>query len=266
MTPGAALVFGLGDVASAVGHVLHRAGWRVALAADAPPRAHRRRMAFADAWWDGVAVLEGVFCHKTEPAALAAGNWPAGAIPFLRLAPGAALGLLPWTLAVDGRVAKRSAPLTLRGRAPLTLGCGPGHVAGTTCDLAIETQRGDRLGAIIAAGLTAPLSGEPHPIAGIGRARIVYAPAAGRLSVLCDIGAPVTAGQAVARLGPLGIAAPLAGTLRGIMRDGSDVAPGDKLCEVDPRPPESAQVAGLGARPLVVAQGVLRAAATCLSG
>jgi tRNA (Thr-GGU) A37 N-methylase len=32
----------------------------------------------------------------------------------------------------------------LRDRAALSIGCGPGHVAGETCDLAIETQWAQR--------------------------------------------------------------------------------------------------------------------------
>jgi hypothetical protein len=37
-------------------------------------------------------------------------------------------------------------------------------VAGETCDLAIDTHWGDRLGAVIPAGPTAALAGEPHAI------------------------------------------------------------------------------------------------------
>lgn len=259
MTGRTALVLGQSEAASATAHRLHRGGWRVALAADAPPKVHRRRMAFADAWWDGSAVLEGTACIRLSPERIARQGCAMGVVPFLALAPEAALGVLPWAVAVDARLAKRSPPLRLRGRAALTIGCGPGHIAGETCDLAIETQWGERLGAVIAAGPTAALAGEPRAIEGIGRERIVYAPVAGVLRALRDIGDPVAAGETVARIGETGIAAPIGGTLRGMLRDGLEVAQGDKLLEVDPRPAHLAIFAGIGQRPAMIAGGVARA-------
>ncbi|MFN3616158.1 MAG: TSUP family transporter, partial [Rubrimonas sp.] len=257
----AVLVFGLGEAASAIARRLRRDGRRVALTADAPPKAHRRGMCFADAWWDGAATLDGVACMRGDPAALAAGRWPDGAIPLLATPADAALALTPWAVVVDGRVAKRGDPMRLRGRAGLTIGCGPGHFAGDTCDLAIETQWGDRLGAVIDAGPTAAMAGEPRIIEGVGRERMVYAAAAGVLSVLRDIGAPVRAGETVARLDGAPVGAPIAGTIRGMLRDGLAVAPGDKLCEVDPRPPGRAVFSGVGPRPAAIAEGAARAVA-----
>jgi xanthine dehydrogenase accessory factor len=60
------LVQGLGEVASAVAHVLWTAGFDVALQANAPPLAHRRKMAFADACWEGSAVLDVLICRQTH--------------------------------------------------------------------------------------------------------------------------------------------------------------------------------------------------------
>lgn len=59
MTGRTALVFGLSEAASAIAHRLHRDRWRVVLALDAPPKAHRRHMSFADFWWDGSVALNG---------------------------------------------------------------------------------------------------------------------------------------------------------------------------------------------------------------
>lgn len=254
-----AVVFGLSEVASATAYRLRGAGWRVVLACARPPKVHRRAMAFADVWWDGTAVLAGLACVRTDPHRIRRGAWPAGNLPFVALGVAEALALSPWALAVDARLAKRSAPLALRARAGLSLGCGPGHVAGRTCDLAIETQWGADLGMIRVRGPTAALSGEPKTIEGVGRERIVYAPAAGRLRVLCAIGDPVAAGETVAFIGMHSVAAPIAGTLRGILRDGLEILPGDKLCEVDPRPENLAQFSGIGLRPATIATAILRA-------
>lgn len=55
------LVRGLGEIGSAVAHRLFTGGYPVVIhqGPDAP-RAHRRAMSFADAFFDGVAVLDGV--------------------------------------------------------------------------------------------------------------------------------------------------------------------------------------------------------------
>lgn len=266
MTGRTALVLGLSEAASATAHRLHRDGWRVALAADAPPKVHRRKMSFADVWWDGSAALDGATCTRVTPEEMLSGGDLPASVPFLPLTPDAALGVLPWAVAIDARLAKRSAPLRLRGRAPLAIGCGPGHVAGETCDLAVETQWGERLGGVIAAGPTAALAGEPCAIEGVGRERIVYAPLGGVFEALRDIGDAVEAGETVARIGETEIAAPIGGTLRGMLRDGLEVERGDKLLEVDPRPPARAVFAGIGQRPAAIAAGVLCAVAMIRPG
>ncbi len=259
MTGRTALVFGLSEAASATAHRLHRDGWRVALAADAPPKVHRRKMSFSDIWWDGSSVLNGAVCVSLAPEQISRRACPIGVIPFVALTPEASFDLQPWAVAVDARLAKRSVPLPLRGRAALTIGCGPGHIAGETCDLAIETQWGERLGAVIEAGPTAALAGEPRAIEGVGRERIVYAPDGGVLKTLREIGDPVVAGETVARIRDTEIAAPIRGTLRGMLRDGFEVECGDKLLEVDPRPAHLAMFIGIGQRPAMIAEGVSRA-------
>lgn len=261
MTVRAVLVFGLGEVASAIAHRLQRDGRSVVLAADTPPKAHRRLMCFADAWWDGSAVLSGLACVRVMPDRLLRAGWPQEMVPFIEIGTDAALGLLPWSVAVDARMAKRGAPLMLRQRAGLSIGCGPGHVAGQTCDLAIETQWGDRLGAVLTDGPTAPLAGEPASIDGVGRERIVYAPVSGPLRVLRDIGEAVARGDRVAQIGDRAILAPIGGTLRGMMRHGSTVSLSEKLCEVDPRPANLAVFSRIGQRPAAIADGVSRALA-----
>jgi xanthine dehydrogenase accessory factor len=104
---------------------------------------------------------------------------------------------------VDARMRKRAVPEKQRGLAPLTVGLGPNFVAGDTVDLAIETMWGDRLGKVIEAGATLPLAGEPRPIGGVGRARFVYAPEAGRFVTGARIGDQVEQGAVVATVGHL---------------------------------------------------------------
>jgi len=65
----AALVRGFNDVASAVAHRLFRDGLPVAMHNETDaPRTHRRMMGFADAYFDGAAVLEGVTARRCDTA------------------------------------------------------------------------------------------------------------------------------------------------------------------------------------------------------
>jgi len=175
-----------------------------------------------------------------ERAVWRATIFPLGAGSVLGAILGAlALGLLSWLVAIDARLAKWGAPLALRGQVALSIGCGPGHVAGLTCDVAVETRWGDDLGAVILCGPTATLADEPRAIDGIGD--------------------PVAGGDIVARIGAYPVAAPICGTLRGMLRGGIAGEVKDKLCEVDPRPEGLAVFTGIGQRPAAIAEGVARA-------
>lgn len=217
-------------------------------------------MSFANAWWDSAAELDGLICKRctlAEARAVVASP----IIPLVSVPVSKALAALPCHVLVEARLAKRSVPASIRGLAPLTIGLGPGFEAGGNCDIAIETQWGPRLGAVIRQGGTAPLAGEPRPIDGIGRERNVYAAQDGQWRTSQNIGQPITEGQVVAYLDDTPVTAPLAGTIRGLLRDGLTVSAGDKVLEIDPRPLALALFAGIGARPATIAQGVLAAIA-----
>ena len=258
---GLALILGLTEAASVAALILGRTGRPVALAADAPPRAHRRGMCLADAWWDGKAELDGMTARLCDPRSPP----PAGIVPVYRLSAQEAVRTLFAAVLIDARLAKRDAPPDLRELAPLTIGCGPGHAAGAgahaTCHVAIETGWGPDLGRVLHEGPTRPLAGEPRVFEGVGRERIVYAPAGGILHANKPIGAPVSAGEVVARIGAMPVAAPIAGTIRGLMRPGLVLRPRDKVLEIDPRPPERALFTGPGARPTAIATGICAAVA-----
>ena len=252
------LVRGIGDVGSAVAHRLFGAGYAVAIH-DAPaPTTSRRTMAFTDAVFDGHATLAGATATLVDDLSVARALLesraaiPATVIPFAD-----ALAALAPSVLVDARMRKRATPETQRGLAALTIGLGPNFVAAETVDLAIETAWGDDLGAVIAHGTTRALAGEPRALAGHARDRFVYAPIAGTFHTAQRIGDSVTAGEIVARIGDTPLAAPLAGTLRGLTHDGVPVALGTKVIEIDPlgRPAP----VGIGERPSRIADGVLRA-------
>jgi xanthine dehydrogenase accessory factor len=253
------LVRGAGDVGSAVAVVLYRAGYAVALHDERTTSTPRRGMAFADAVFDGWAMLDALTAVRVKtPAELRHALNLGDAVPAAVTSFSDAIEAESWAALIDARMRKRAVPEGQRGLAPLTIGLGPNFVAGETVDLAIETMWGDRLGEVIAAGATLPLGGEPRPIGGVGRARFVYAPAAGRFITAARIGDRVEEGTIVATIGSLALRAPIGGVLRGLTHTGVDVAQRTKVIEVDPRG-DPAAAFGLGERPKRIAEGVLKA-------
>ncbi|HEY1537932.1 MAG TPA: hypothetical protein VGF63_00935 [Solirubrobacteraceae bacterium] len=253
------LVRGSGDVGSAVAAVLHRAGYGVAIHEAAAPFAPRRGMAFADAVFDGSCALDGLIARRVdELSELGAAVAARTEIPVTLAELAKVIAALSVAVLVDARMRKHETPECQLGLAPLTIGLGPNVVAGETAHLAIETQWGDALGNLVAAGATRALDGEPRSFEGHGRDRFVYAPVAGVMRTSARIAQRVTAGEVVATLGEERLRAPLDGILRGLTHDGVHVEQGTKIVEVDPRGDVS-KVTGLGPRPKRIGEGVLRA-------
>lgn len=251
------LIRGSGDVGSAVAHLLLHQGHEVVIHDVALPAAPRRGMAFADAILDGTCELEGVRARRVELEELGS---PRGGEVLVSAAPelGDVLAAFPPDVLVDARMRKRDQPETQRGLARLTIGLGPNFVAGETTDLAIETQWGEELGAIVARGATKPLGGEPRAFDGHARDRFVYAPVSGVMRTQAQIAQRVTAGETLATIGDESLCAPLDGIVRGLVHDGVPVAARAKVLEVDPRG-DHTKVFGIGPRPRRIAEGVLEA-------
>lgn len=257
------LVRGSGDVASAAAHLLFHSGYAVLMHESAQPTATRRKMAFTDAVFDGVAWLEGLESRRVDdlpnllPALAACQFIPLTIADFADV-----LAAVSPSVLVDARMRKHAQPEPQLGLAPLTLGLGPNFVAGGNVDIAIETGRGPDLGRVIRSGAAAALKGEPVSMGGHARDRYVYAPAEGIFCTRLQVGEAVRRGQVVAEINGQPLIAPLDGVLRGLTRDGVPVAVKTKVIEVDPRG-ESAQVSGIAERPAKIAEGVLRAIEEC---
>ena len=253
------LIRGCGDVGSAVAHLLLRGGHEVVIHDVALPAAPRRGMAFADAIFDGACELDGVRARRAELAR--AGRGGARAEVLVSVAPelGDVLAALLPDVLVDARMRKRAQPEPQRGLAPLTIGLGPNFVAGETVDVAIETQWGDELGAVVHAGRRRSRSAASRAPS---RATPATASSTPRSAASCAreaaIAQRVAAGETVATIGDEALRAPLDGILRGLVHDGVPVAAGAKVLEVDPRG-DLTKVFGIGPRPRRIAEGVLEA-------
>lgn len=250
------LIRGAGEIASGVAHALHKAGFPVVLHERPTPCSSRRRMAFVDAVFDGTATLSGLSAQRVGKLSELLPALSRRRVVPLSIAPAAdMLTALPWAAVIDARMRKHVRPEPQTRLAPLSIGLGPGFVAGETVTVAIETAW-EQLGRIVTRGETMTQRGEPQKIGGVGRERFIYSPFSGAFRTRYDIGHWVTAGDVIAHVDEAPLAAPLTGVLRGITRDGVPVAAGTKVIEVDPRGWDSVY-SGIGERPFKVAEAVL---------
>ena len=252
------LVRGAGDLATGVAWRLKRAGFGVIMCELEHPLTVRRSVAFSTAVGEGSVTIEGVRAVRAttaEAAALA----HSGVVPVV-VSPG--LPPLPADVVVDARVAKRVLDTTV-GDAALVVALGPGFEAGRDCHSVVETMRGPRLGRVYWQGRAAPNTGTPGVIGGRGAERVLRAPAAGRARWRVSIGDVVDAGAVLGVVGDEQVRAPFAGVVRGLIADGTSVAQGLKIGDVDPR--ADTDWREISDKALAVAGGVLEAILTWLS-
>ncbi|MDU3046924.1 MAG: xanthine dehydrogenase, partial [Bradyrhizobium sp.] len=95
-------------------------------------------------------------------------------------------------------------------------------------------------------------------LGGVGIERLVHSPHDGRWHTPVEIGTRIYKGFVVGHLSGVPVTAPYDGILRGIVRDGCDVAAGVALAEIDPRG-RHAQWTGIDAQGQALAQATLAA-------
>jgi xanthine dehydrogenase accessory factor len=175
------------------------------------------------------------------------------------------LGLLdlipitPFHVLVDARMQKRERHPDLRHLAKLAVGLGPGFAVDKNCDIAVETWP-TRTGAVVVKGGTEAADGKARSLGGAGAERFVYSTEPGRWRCAVDIGARVFKNFPIGIINGAAVCAPLDGILRGAVRDGTEVPPGVKLLEIDPRG-KNASWTGIDQRGAAIAQATLSAIA-----
>jgi hypothetical protein len=232
-----AIVLGTNEIASAVGVFLHRVGYGVVLSQDDDHPVLRRKMAFHDALFGDTVKLDEVRAERADN-----GMQIFNALRHFRLVQVTWLGLpdlLPVgsiDVLIDARLQAQYRRPDLRGLARFSIGLGPGFVAGGNCDAAVVV---------------------PAAICAIDPASIVSALHAGRWHGHREIGAPVYRGEVIGDLSGDPQRASCDGVLRGLVRDGREVAAGITLLEIDRRG-RHAQWTGIDDHSRAVAKAVLR--------
>ena len=212
---------------------LWRAGMDVVLLDVEKPTAIRRTVAFSEAIVHGEQTVEDMTA-KLATAETAEETLAAGCIPVLVDPEGRSVPALKPDALVDAILAKRNLGTRITD-APVVIGVGPGFTAGVDCHAVVETMRGHTLGRVIREGPAIPNTGIPGLIGGFAGERVLRAPAAGLFHPLRDIGDAVTEGEVLATVEGKPMTATLTGTLRGILPEGTEVFPGMKAGDIDPR-------------------------------
>lgn len=228
------VIRGAGDVATGIGHRLHRCGFKVLHLDIEKPLVIRRTVAFTQALSDGEGEVEGVKCRKVNNLSEIENAWDNDYVAVMVDPEAKILYELKPEVVVDSIIAKKNIG-TNKSMAPITIGIGPGFVAGEDVDVVVESNRGHYLGTIILEGSAAPNTGVPGNIAGFTSERVIRAEADGVIKNIRELGDIVKQDEDIAYIGDVPVKASLDGVLRGLISDGSTVFNGLKIADVDPR-------------------------------
>ncbi len=233
------IVRGGGEIAAGVAIYLYRAGFRVLVLETSEPTSIRREMSFADAVYDGEKTVERVTCYRADDMDTVKKRLKQGdMVLYVDAEARAAAELSPMVL-VDAIMADRNCGTT-RSMAKHTIGLGPGFCAGRDVDAVIETMRGYNLGRIVYDGYTRKTPDEPSQVGNDNRVEdIMYAPVSGKVELLRQISYAVKKGEVFAKIHTSNgeevlVEAAMDGILRGTTRNGSLIAAGDEIADINP--------------------------------
>lgn len=235
------IVRGGGDLATGTIHRLWSSGFRVLVLETEYPASIRRQVSVSEAVYEGRAEVEGMQALLIRSPEEMQSVWEKDAVPVLVDPKGNSIKELCPDVVVDAIIAKKNLG-TSKDMAPLTIGLGPGFIAGEDVDVVIETKRGHNLGRVIRSGSAVPNTGIPGNIGGYAKERVLHAKEAGTLYHVCAIGDVVEKGEKIAYIQKenqeVPVYATISGIIRGLIRDGYLVTKGFKIADIDPRKEE----------------------------
>lgn len=228
------LIRGAGEMASGVAVRLFHSHLDVAFTEIESPLCIRRGVSFCEAVINGRMTVEGCTAVLVNGPDEAASVWVQRLMPVMIDRDLACAPILQPDVIVDAILAKKNRGLSINA-AELVVALGPGFTAGKDAHVVIETMRGHNLGRLIYEGQAALNTGVPGTIGGQDILRVLRSPAAGTFRSDLEIGSMVEAGQIVADVSGIQIKSNISGTIRGLIRPGTNVEKGFKVGDVDPR-------------------------------
>lgn len=231
------IVRGGGDLATGVVEVLHTSGFKVLILEIEKPSAIRRTVAFSEAIYDGETKVENIVCRKVENENEIYKAWEENIVPIMIDEDCKIIEKIKPNILVDCIIAKKNLG-TKKEMAPITIGLGPGFIAGKDVDIVVETMRGHKLGRIIREGEALKNTGIPGEIKGVSKERVIYSPKEGIFRGVKKIGDRVEAREILGYVDREPVYGTISGVLRGLIRDGYYVKDKMKIGDIDPREEE----------------------------
>ncbi len=228
------IVRGGGDIASGTICRLFNCGFKVIALDAVKPSSIRRKVSFSEAIYDGESIVEGIKCKHVQSINQAYKLIEKNIIPIMIDEKCEVLSEIKPDVLVDAILAKKNLGTNI-DMAPITIGLGPGFIAGKDVHAVIETMRGHDLGRIIYEGSSMKNTGTPGLIEGYGKERVLYSTSTGKIINMCNIGDLVESGQVIAKIGNINVYANITGIIRGIIRNEYYVTEGMKIADIDPR-------------------------------
>jgi len=181
------VVLGTNEIASAIAVFMTRNGARVVMSHDPMPPVIRRRMAFHDSLYGELTSVQEVYGVNCDHVVEILEEMTHGSrVVVTRLGLSHLLPIGGFDAIIDARMHKAATMPMLRYLAPMTIGLGPGFVAGENCDIAVETHP-DFVGQILTAGETLSADGVPSVLGDLRQERFVYSHTPGRWSTHREI-------------------------------------------------------------------------------
>jgi xanthine dehydrogenase accessory factor len=230
------IIRGGGDLATGVAWRLTRAGLAVVVTELPQPLTVRRTVALSTAVTEGSVDIEGMLgrlAPSPDQAAQIARSG-SGNCEVVGVVVSPELPDIDADVVIDARLAKRNIDTSI-GDAPLVIGLGPGFTAGQDCHAVVETMRGPHLGRALWSGSAEPDTGTPGIVGGRGVERVLRAQGDGEVRWVRAIGDIVEDHEVLGTVGDLPVLAPFGGVVRGLILQGSGVAAGTKIGDIDPR-------------------------------
>lgn len=252
------IIRGGGDVASGTIQKLYRSGFRVLVLEVQKPTSIRRDVSFSEVVYEKEIEIEGIRAIHVYSLSEIENAWSNKKIPVIIDKEGKYIKKIKPQIVVDAIIAKINTGTT-KDMADITIALGPGFIAGKDVDVVIETTRGHNLGRLIFEGEAKKNTGIPGNIMGFTKERVIYSPFEGIMKNILDIGAVVEKDEVIAYVGENPIKAKISGLLRGIIRNGSTVAKGFKIADIDPRVSEKLNCYTISDKARSIAGGVLEA-------
>lgn len=251
------IVRGAGEMASGVIHKLFNEGYNVIALEQPEPCCVRRAVCFAEAVYDGEITIEGIEARLITGINDIEKALDKGIIPILVDPEANILKYLERDILIDGRMLKTGGDNST-DMAGLVIGLGPGFVPGVNCHFAVETNRGESLGAVYSDRSPRADTGVPAPVNGYTTERVLRSPANGILKSKYKIGDTIKRDDVASEIDGIPVKAQITGILRGICRNGIEVIKNQKVGDIDPRGNRELCYK-ISDKAVAISEGVLRA-------